>query len=503
MSSPDLIRNDFSRVFLIEDGAGPSHPYSYQGLWKAGQPTFEQGDTTLIYIPDPDSYAKFKVHSKVPGEPGSPELPVSARYGMDLSTLLRLAKGGCDHDLQVHFGQCRDPRDFNGGWDKVLIIERARVSTWGTDGDLGALGPDERAQVNEDATFSGEDLYEVKRMTYATKAGTTVVQEVVDITICDSATCGSCGLPSDGCKVIFAICLSTGASPGASPIIVYSEDGGLTWGFDWIGSLSNTEDPNALACVGTNVIVVSEDGCGIEWADITDLLAGTAVWAEVTTGLVCPAGAPRAIKSISPTYTWIVGKGGYIYFADDPTASVTVQDAGVATTEDLNAIDGVDQLNLVAVGDNNAVVHTTNGGATWELIVGPAVGVDLNCVHMVDETTWWVGTAAPGKLFYTINAGVSWVEKTFSGSGQALSQVTDIEFSTPSVGYMTQNTGANVGRIFRTINGGYSWYVAPEGTGTIPTNQKLNAVAVCPDPNKVYAGGATVVSGDGIIIAGA
>jgi hypothetical protein len=70
---------------------------------------------------------------------------------------------------------------------------------------------------------------------------------------------------------------------------------------------------------------------------------------------------------------------------------------------------------------------------------------------------------------------------------------------------MTHNTAAvtPVGRILRTINGGFSWYVAPEGTGTIPTNQKLNAVAVCPDPNKVFAGGATSVAGDGILISGA
>jgi len=500
MSGPDLIESAFSRVFLIEDGAGPSHAYTYQGLWKAGTPSFDQGDSTLVYIPDPDNYGRFKVNSKIPGEPGNPELPVMARYGLDLSTLLRLAKGGCDHDVQVHFGKCRDPRDFNGGWDKVLIVEKARISTWGTDTDLGALGPDERAQVNEDATFTGEDMYEVKRMSYATKAGTTVVQEVVDIVICDSATCGSCGLPSDGCKVILAICLATGASPGASPVVIYSDDGGLTWTSDWIDSLSNTEDPDAAACVGTNFVVVSNDACSLHWAPLADVINDIADFAEVTTGFVCPAGAPNAIKSIGPTFTWIVGNGGYIYFTDDPTSGVTVQDAGVATAQNLNAIDGVSELYLVAVGALNAVVYTTNGGATWASITGPAAGVALNAIHMVDEDTWWIGTAS-GRLYYTNNAGVTWTEKTFPGSGAG--SINDIEFSTPSVGYLVHNTAALVGRILRTINGGFSWYVAPEGTGTIPTNQGLNAVAVCPDPNKVYAGGVTVVAGDGIIIAGA
>lgn len=495
----DLLRSDFSRMFLIEDGAGPSHAYTYQGLWKAGSPSAGQGDSTLIYIPDPDNYGRFRVVSKVPGEPGNPTLPVTARYTKDLSDLLRLSRAGCDHDVQVHFGECRDPRDFNAGWDKVLLLERSRISTWGTDGDLGALEPGERSAVNEAVTFTGEDLYEVKRMVYATKAGTSITQEVVDVVICDAATCGSCGLPSDGCKVIFAISLATGASPGASPIVIYSSDGGLTWATDWINSFSPTEDPDAAACVGGNLVIVSNDADSLSYAPIADIVAGIAVFVEVITGFAV-GGPPNAIKSVGPTFTWIVGDAGYIYFTEDPTSGVTVQDAGVATSEDLSDVDAINELNAVAVGANNAVVYTASGGQTWASIVGPAPAVVLNCVHMVNEDVWFIGTAG-GKLFYTIDAGVHWVEKTFPGSGAG--SVTDIEFSTPSVGYMTHNTAGLVGRILRTINGGFSWYVAPEGTGTIPTNQKLNAVAVCPNPNIVYAGGVTVVAGDGILISGA
>jgi len=69
---------------------------------------------------------------------------------------------------------------------------------------------------------------------------------------------------------------------------------------------------------------------------------------------------------------------------------------------------------------------------------------------------------------------------------------------------MIHNTGS-AGRLFRTIDGGYSWYVLPEGTGSIPSNYQLNSIALCDDPNIVYAGGLETNSGDydGILIVGA
>jgi len=51
----------------------------------------------------------------------------------------------------------------------------------------------------------------------------------------------------------------------------------------------------------------------------------------------------------------------------------------------------------------------------------------------------------------------------------------------------------------RTIDGGYSWYVMPEGAGTIPTNAGVTALAVCEDPNVLFATGAAS-AGDGILL---
>lgn len=495
---PDVARSDFSRMFLIQDKAGPNHVPTYQGWWRAGAFSWSQGDVTLIYKPSDTEYGKFDVVGKVPGEPGNPELVVGARYTLDLSELLKLVRRACDHDVQVHMGQCYDPRDFNHGWEKILVVESARINDYSTD-DLGALEPGERAPVNEEVTFTGETAYEVKRITLAKKAETQVSREVVDITICDSETCGSCGVSSDGCQIILAITVSAGASPGLPATTIFSKDGGLTWSTTTIDTLLVSEAPVEAECVGTYFVVVSNDSGSAHYAPIADIINGVETWVEIGTGFVVN-GEPNAIDSVGPTFTWIVGDGGYIYFTEDITAGVEVQDAGVATVQNLNSVHAYDSENVVAVGAANAVVHTSNGGLTWESITGPAVGVVLNVVWMRSETVWLVGTAS-GRLYYTIDSGVTWVEKTFSGSGAG--SVDDIKFPTNTVGFMTHRTAAPLGRILRTIDGGNSWYVLPEGSGSIPDNDGLNALAICTDPNIVYGGGVTVAAGDGIIIAGA
>lgn len=492
----DIYRNDFSRIFLQRWGSGPATAPSYEGLWKAGGVSWGQGDAPSIKIPDPNSYGNFVRVGKIPGEPDDPSLTITSRYTMDLSTLLKLAKDGCDHTLHIHMGRCKDPKDFNRGWEKVAILEKARVTNYSTD-DLGALGPDERAVVNEEVPFTGEDYYEVKPLVLTEHAAAQVVQEIVDIVVCDSANCGLCGLPSDGCSIVFALTLTAGGSPGLTAEIIYTEDGGGTWGDINITSLAANEDPDALACVGRYLVVISTESNSLHYTEIEDILnAESQTWTEVTTGFVV-GGEPRDIFAAGSSFVWIVGAGGYIYFTADVTGGVEVQSAGSVTTNPLNAIHGYDTLNLVAVGNTNTVVYTTDGGNTWQSVTGPAVGVHLNTVFMRTETEWWVGTAG-GQLWYTRDSGQTWTQKTFSGSGAG--QVRDVVFVTPSVGYMAHDTATPAGRIFRTIDGGYSWYVLPEGTGTIPSNDRVNALATCEDANILYGGGLADNAIDGFIV---
>lgn len=481
----DIVSTPYSRVFLVEDGANPNTSPTYEGFWKAGSISFGQGDVTPIRNPSNSRYGQFDIIGSIAGTPNLPELPITARYTFDLSDMLRLVNIGCKHDLQVHMGQCQNPSDFNGGWDKILVLEQARISDYKT-GDLGALEPGDNAPVNEDVTWQGQLLYEIGKLTATEVGSTTITREVIAVAVCDQAGCGGvCGSSSDGCQNVFMVTKAQGGSAGLSADVIWSDDGFSTSTRIQITTLGITESPDDAACVGDNLVVVS-GGAGasdsLHYAPIQDIIDGTQTWTEVTTGFTASKG-PQAIWSLGPNETWMAGAGGYIYFTDDPTSGVSIQDAGVATSQDLNDIHVLDSTHAVAVGASNAVVRTTDG-STWGAVTGPAVGVALNAVWMKSADIWLVGTAG-GALYYTTNAGTSWTSVGFSGSGSG--SIADIYFVNQTVGYLAHITSAPLGRIFRTIDGGHSWYLLPEN-GSMPDNDGVNSIKAC-SVNTVFGGG--------------
>lgn len=482
--------NTYSRVWFQEGGAGPSRPRSYFGNWKAGSVSWDRGDITTIREPDPNAYNKFIRTGRFRGEPGDPEVPIMARYTFQRSRLLKAARADCEHAIQIHMGQCENPQDFSRGWQKVMILEGAAINSYGTE-DLGAMSPDENAPVNEEVPFVGTDLYEVTRITFSEMAASAIVREIIGVYVCDSAQCGACGVATDGCQVVLAVEAPAPASPGAQVKVFYTVNGGGTWAS--VLAPPNVV-PSGIFCAGDTAVLYNADGT-FQYTDLSDLTLGIVNWTAVSNGLVA-AGGPLAAFSLGASETWFAGEAGYIYFSDDPTLGAIASTAGTLTANDLNDIHAADSQNVVAVGAANTILRTTNGGVSWSLVTGPASGVVLNCVWMKSPLEWFVGTAG-GRLFYTVNGGGSWVEKSFASSGTG--QVRDIVFTTPSVGYMSYSTAGNAGRILRTIDGGYSWYVLPEGTGSIPTNQRVNRLAVCDDPNIVYGGGLGVGT-DGFLV---
>lgn len=498
---PEITRTGFSRVFLMQQRAGPDTPPEYEGFWKAGSLRWDQGTITVVRIPSDGQYDAFTAVGKIIGAPGNPEIDMTSLFPLDSkSVMLKLATRGCDNDLQIHIGNCQDPKDFNGGWTKILVIEAARPTSYSTE-SLGALSPDERALVHETIPTTGELAYEIFRINFARQADIQLTREAMDVTICDAINCGLCGLPSDGTNKVFILENFAAGSPGANTQVVYTLDGGTTWLESTIDSLGAAQGARRLACSGTNLVVVSDDSDSLHYIGLPALTLGIGAWTQMSTGFVATKG-PRDVFSLGSTLNWFAAEGGYIYFSTDPTAGVTVQEAGSLSTANLNAVHGYDSQNLVAVGDGNIVLYSTNGGTTWGAAPGggPAPGVALNAVFMRGPLEWWVGSAA-GRLYFTRDGGASWREKAFPGNGSG--SVRDIQFSTKSVGYLAHDGATGGGRILRSISGGNSWYVAPEGTGVIPANTRINQLATTlDDVNVVYGAGLASGGADGILVKG-
>jgi len=491
-------KTGLSRVFLTDGRARGDHKPGYFSQLKMGGLSQNFGDVTKIEMPDPDNYDSYIEVDRIRGAKERATASLMGRYAAALtSKLLDLGAKGCPVDVQLHVGSCTDPSAFNV-FSKAIIFEDVLVTAHSTD-DLGALGSDENAVVNETAEFSAMTYYEVVPMSYISRAGDIVTNIVLDIVIGDRASCGVCGIESDGCKAIFALTSAAGGSPSTPADVVFSFDGGGTWKAHDIDTLAAAVAPNSIAVVGDYVVVVSNAEVAEHYASVQDFRDGIdPVFTKVTTGFSA-LGKPNHIEAIGRK-AFIVGDFGFVYFMEDVASGVTVLDAGSATISKLNYVHAVDQYNAVAVGNDGTVIYTRDR-LSWEAAAKKpvAVGVNLLSVWMKSTTEWWI-SCDNGKMYYTLNSGKLWTEKVMPGT--APSKLNHIEFSTASVGFASAIV-SSISRLYRTFDGGYSWIAVPESSATLPASAELARIATCNEnPNFVVGGGTAIGGTDGFIVVG-
>lgn len=493
----DILKTAFSRVFLIEGKAAPDHVPAYMSSLKLTALTQNFGDTTKIEVPDEDNYGKFIEVDNIRGMTERATTTLVGRYAANLkSTLLRLARQGCEVDVQLHVGKCTDPSSFNT-FSKGLILERVSLTTWSSE-DLGALESGENAKVNETANVSAVDVYEVVPMTFASRANDVVTNPVMDVKVIDSVSCAECAVESDGCNDIFCISKAAGGSPSTPADILFSLDGGATFSAHDVDGMNVASDGSSVFPVGDQIVAISKDEAALFYAPKADFVAGVdPAFTKVTTGFVqnpwygCAAGRKA----------FIVGNWGYVYLCEDPAAGVTVLDAGSATTSTLKSVHAMDQYNAIACGNDGTVLYTFDQ-VTWVRTTTSPVGIGthLTGCHMVSKTTFWVA-ASNGKLYYTKDSGATWHMKAMPGT--APSAMLDVHFATKSVGFAS-GTVSSKGRMFRTFDGGNSWVVLPENGAAFTPATEVTKIAACKfDPNFVVGVGQNYPTNtDGIIIVG-
>jgi hypothetical protein len=398
-------------------------------------------------------------------------------------------------DVQVHFGACTDPRSFNT-FTKALIWENVHLPTYSTD-DLGALTSDENAKITETADLSIGEFYEVLPLTFQERAIDVVVNEIVDIAVCDTISCGDCDTYSEGCQKVFALQGALLGSPGTGPDVVWTSNGGGVWYSDEINTLTSAQPAEGIACLGDYIVVTSNAGGSISYKEKDNITDGTAGgWTEVTTGIV-GGGEPNDIWSVG-VGAFIVGDGGYVYYCTNPASGVSVLDAGVATTNNLNAVHAISDQLAVAVGDSDTIIYTTNR-TIWGTATATGGGGNLNGVFMRSKDEWWV-VDSNGDVYYTEDQGVTWTEKALAGV--APSTLYDIYFPSQSVGYVA-GVVSGAGALWRSYDGGHSWVRLPEGVGSLPgSSTALNAVGACEDDVNFLVAGGVDAADDGVLLVG-
>ena len=490
-----------SRVYYIDGRAKPANAPIYESNWKVGGLSQDTGDVTKIEVPHPSRFGAFIEVGQIRGATSRVTSEIMSRYSIqELSALKRLSRAGCSFDLHINFGICEDPSSGIDAFTKKIIVEDVVITNYSTD-ELGALASDENAVINETVSWSGAVAYEVVPLSLAERGKTVVTNEVVDLVACDVDSCGDCAEPSDGASKFYGVTLQAGGSAGTSPDLVFSTDKGQTWFAHDIDSLTSSQDATGVACLGDYIIVTSDDANSYSYADKRTVdNGGDPLWGEVTSGFVV-GGSPRAIR-VAGSLAYIVGNNGYVYTLRTVGSAVTVIDAGVATADNYLAVAALSDKFAVAVGNNGAVSVITDGSVVTAVTAPVGATVNLNCVALKSTRDWIVGTS-DGRVFYTDDGGETWSQLGDFPLMTSTTSVEAISFATDSVGFMsTVASGRAV--VLQTFDGGHTWYVLPQGAGSIPAADRINAIATAwGEPNLFVGAGLADDAADGFVIVGA
>jgi photosystem II stability/assembly factor-like uncharacterized protein len=118
-------------------------------------------------------------------------------------------------------------------------------------------------------------------------------------------------------------------------------------------------------------------------------------------------------------------------------------------SDGLTSVDFINENEGWAVGDNGAIRHTINGGATWTTQTSPMQGL-LTSVFFVDENNGWIVSRDNwGEICHTTNGGSNWALQAESSQNP----LNDVFFINPDTGWVVGMDST----IMRTTNGGQNW----------------------------------------------
>lgn len=473
------------RVWYVEGGVHPLNPPQFLALGKfSDDPSQSVGEETRVTAPDPNNFNRDIQVGAIEGSIERAKLGIGIRSTPQASIVMGWKNKGCRVDIYALSGKCGNPQDFTEGGEKWVYFPDGKISSH-TYENFGAYGLDENNPTNENVAMTSEEYYEFLYMREEQVGASVTTREVLTIDVYQGDNCTDC---PNACANVLATMAGASATPGTQPVLLYSTDGGDTWSSQTITTLFSNENPTDAEVIGSDFVLISQTANEIHWTAIPEIYDGTNTWRQTNTGFVAGKNA-TAITATDVRHIWICGLGGYIYFTKNHRVSVSVQDAGIATTQHLRHIHAFDNNNVMAVGDSNAVIFTMNGGSTWESVVGPSVGVNMSVCWMWSPSVWFVGEGAggSGKLWLTVNQGKSWTQ---IGLPSTYQRIDDIRFISEAEGYIAVRTGGD-GYVLRTITAGNEWTVLPNGKKGVPlATAYFNEVAVCSKyANTAYSAG--------------
>jgi|GEM_PF-3864633 len=131
------------------------------------------------------------------------------------------------------------------------------------------------------------------------------------------------------------------------------------------------------------------------------------------------------------------------------------QHTDIPVSTNLSGITFIDSFHGWILGDSGTILHTNDGGSTWEIQYCP-VGVSFGDISMIDSLNGWIvghGPDTSGYILKTTDGGTNWILQDVS-----LHNLQDVCFTDSLHGWMIGESGERLPCMLRsTFDGGATW----------------------------------------------
>ncbi len=216
----------------------------------------------------------------------------------------------------------------------------------------------------------------------------------------------------------------------------------------------------------------------------------------------------RAMSFTDSLTGWVAADSGMILHTTDGGNTWEFQSAG--TFSDVAAIYFHDN-NLGWASCNNyqnvpygtELLKTRDGGVHWEKTVYPVENLFMTCILYLDSLNGWMG-GKPHALLRTHDGGATWTQAAIDTSTLAFFPVLNINFYNEQIGFAGGGMFDIAGVVWRTTDGGNRWiaidpiYAPADEVHALHIFDPLNVLGAGGDPDFGYGVGMIRTSDGGV-----
>lgn len=413
-----------------------------------------------------------------------------------ISQLRNLTNRNCLFNLYVLNGCVGVPTLSEFEWGVVYLD--GGVTSGGVDQNLAQGMEQFDPKTNDIADVTYGQYVELFSVVHnSISAALNTASPLVKIIRLTKAQCpGYCGPDDDGNQKF--IILGSPISPATLANVFYTDDGGLTWTSDTIAGAVDVTSASSVTVAGNYVLfALSGTNGGVYYETLDNVAAGT-VTGTLANGI--PNGTNvTSIFAVDSLNVYAATSVGVVYKSVDGGFSWT-QIATDSSGDSFVSIHGRNTSLLYFVGSSGNIAKLAND--SFIEMTDPSGGDDLLTVHVPAGQTRgrevFVGTSG-GDIWYSTDAGTSWVAKSFPGSGTGtVDDIQSSEINSIALFFLQGNAGGTASRAVRDLTGGQLGVNAqPIGDFTTTPNSTMLSIAPTSANTAMVVG--PVNSGDGFV----